>query len=205
MKIVISSDHAGYKLKEEIKPFLKTKTETTEDLGPFSESPVDFPDYALRVAELVSRGEADFGIMIDGVGSSSAIVCNKLPGIRASVVYNEFSSKIAKEHSNANILCLGSKSLGADDAIKILDTFFSAEFLGGKYKNRLQKVEDIENKYLIKPDKSSLLKKKLVTETDLRESKRAGTPILLSKSMSKFTPSALEFIEKNSDIITWEP
>lgn len=147
MKIVIGSDHAGFKLKESIKKFLQENGHIVTDYGCYSEEPVDYPDVALLVAESVAQKMFDKGILIDGVGSASAIVANKVPGIRAAVVYNEASARVAAEHQDANIICLGARMLGELLVMESVKVFLSTGFEGGRHEKRIEKIIDIENKY----------------------------------------------------------
>jgi ribose 5-phosphate isomerase B len=148
MIIAISSDHGGYKLKEEIKKYLKEKGYETKDLGTCdSACSVDYPDYGLAVAEAIANGECEKGIIICGTGIGISISANKVPGIRAALCTDTYSAKMSREHNNANILALGARVTGTGLALEIVDTWFKAEFQGGRHKRRVDKISDIEKKY----------------------------------------------------------
>ena len=111
MKLLIASDHGGFALKSRIIDFLKSRKIQPEDLGSDSGESVDYPDYALKVAERVSKGDADTGVLVCGTGVGMCIAANKFRNVRAAVVSEAFSARMAKEHNNANILCLGGRVL----------------------------------------------------------------------------------------------
>lgn len=148
MKIAIGSDHGGYKLKESLKKYLQQGMYEVLDFGCYSEEPVDWPDIALLVAEAVKDKFADFGVLIDSFGGAVCLAANKVKNIRAVCCYNTTSAKLAREHDDANILCLGAKTVGELENIEILKTFLSTQSLTEtRYLNRLKKVEEIEKKY----------------------------------------------------------
>lgn len=146
MKIAIGSDHAGFKLKEEIKKFLEEKGIEVVDFGTNSEERVDYPDYAIPLAESVAKGEETFGILICGTGIGMSIVANKVKGIRASLVSDVYSAHSAREHNNANILCMGGRVLGTELAKEITNAWLNAEFLGGRHERRINKIAEYEDK-----------------------------------------------------------
>lgn len=146
MKIAIGSDHAGFKLKEEIKKFLEEKGIEVVDFGTNSEEKVDYPDYAIPLAESVAKGEETFGILICGTGIGMSIAANKVKGIRASLVSDVYSAHSAREHNNANILCMGGRVLGTELAKEITNAWLNAEFLGGRHERRINKIAEYENK-----------------------------------------------------------
>ncbi|MCX7716242.1 MAG: RpiB/LacA/LacB family sugar-phosphate isomerase [Endomicrobia bacterium] len=148
MKIATGSDHSGFKLKETIKKFLQQNMYEVVDFGCYSEEPVDWTDIALLVAEAVKDKFVDVGILIDGFGGAVCLAANKVRGIRAVCCYNTISAKLAREHDDANILCLGAKTVGELENIEILKTFLTTQSLSEpRYINRLKKLEDIEKKY----------------------------------------------------------
>jgi len=148
MKIAIGSDHSGYKLKEVIKKFLQENMYEIIDFGCYSEETVDWSDIALLVAEAVKNKFVDIGVLIDGFGGAVALAANKVKGIRAVCCYNIVSAKLARQHDDANILCLGAKTVGELENIEIVKTFLSTEALSEqRYVNRLKKLQEIENKY----------------------------------------------------------
>lgn len=146
--IAIASDHAGFKLKEELKKFISELGYSVLDLGTNSESRVDYPDFAYAVAYAVISGKAWRGLMIDGTGVASSIVANKVPGIRAACCHNEFTARISREHNDANILTLGSRVIGSELAKEIVKVFLETNFGGGRHLQRLNKIFEIESKYL---------------------------------------------------------
>ncbi|MBW7888169.1 MAG: ribose 5-phosphate isomerase B [Bacteroidetes bacterium] len=145
--IVIGSDHGGFKTKELIKKYLAELGYRTLDIGTNSEEACDYPDYAYAVARIVAKGEAWRGIMIEATGVASAIVCNKIPGIRATACYNEFVAQSSREHNDANVLTLGAKALGEATMKSIIKVFLETWFGGGRHKKRVDKIIDIENKF----------------------------------------------------------
>ncbi|MDX2128416.1 MAG: ribose 5-phosphate isomerase B [Chloroherpetonaceae bacterium] len=148
LTIAIGSDHSGFQTKTDLKKLLADKNYRLLDFGTDSESSCDYPDFAEKVGEAVRTGRATFGIMIDGVGTASAIVLNKMPGIRAALCYNEFSAQIARGHGNANVLTLGARALGIEVIKRIVTTFITTPFEGERHQTRLSKVEAIEKKFL---------------------------------------------------------
>ena len=112
MKVVIASDHGGYQLKEELKAYIAQLGHEVADYGTHSTDSVDYPDFAFLVAEAVAAGAADRGIMIDGIGSASGIVANKVPGVRAAVCADTFSAGMSRAHNDANMLTLGARVIG---------------------------------------------------------------------------------------------
>ncbi len=146
IKIAIGSDHAGYKLKEELKAFLKRKNIDFFDFGTHSEERVDFNEFAYKVAKEVSDGNYDFGIVIDGLGIASSIVANKLPGIRAAVCNDTKSAAISKEHVWSNILTLGSLSVTPEQMREIVDIWINTQYGEGRYERRVKKIFELEKK-----------------------------------------------------------
>jgi len=144
--IAIGSDHGGFALKEVLKPFLQSLDFNVLDLGTNSEESCDYPDFAYAVASTISTGGASRGIMIDSVGLASAIVANKIEGIRAACCFDEYSARSSREHNNANVLTLGGKTLGAESAKSITKVWLETPFSGGRHQKRLDKISDIEKK-----------------------------------------------------------
>lgn len=145
--IAIGSDHGGYSMKEQLKPFIADMGYTIKDMGTTSEETCDYPDYAFAVAKLVSSGDADRGIMIDAVGVASAMVANKLPGVRAAACQNEYAAQSSREHNDANVLTLGGRILGIELAKTIVKIWLVTEFAGGRHQKRVDKISDIDLKY----------------------------------------------------------
>jgi ribose 5-phosphate isomerase B len=148
MKIAIASDHAGYDEKERLKPLLDALGIQYEDLGTVSPESVDYPDYARRVAEEVSVGHVDQGLLVCGSGTGMAIAANKVPGVRAAVAWNEETARLAREHNDANVLSLGARVTPAEELPKIVRAWFAAKFDGGRHARRVEKIREIEHEEL---------------------------------------------------------
>ncbi len=145
--VAIGSDHGGFRLKESLIPFLTSMDFAVANVGTNSEEACDYPDFAFAVAKMVQSGQAAFGIMIDGVGVASAIVANKVPGIRAVPCYDEFVARSSKEHNNANVLTLGGRVVGAELAKSIVKIWLNTPFAAGRHEGRVNKIGDIERRY----------------------------------------------------------
>ena len=139
-RICISSDHAGFEIKEFIKELLIKSKISTIDLGPLSNKSVDYPDYAKKVSNRVSKKKSDVGILVCGSGTGMAISANKTKGIRAAVGYNIKSTQLSRQHNNANILCLGARLTKRKVIKKIVSVFLSTKFEGGRHKRRIKKI-----------------------------------------------------------------
>ena len=139
-KICISSDHAGYKLKEHIKTYFIKKEIPLIDLGPFKIKSVDYPDYAKKIARRVAGKRSDVGILVCGSGTGMAISANKIKGIRAAVCYNSKSTRLSREHNNANIIALGSRLTNKNEAMKLIKIFLNTKFQGGRHLRRVKKI-----------------------------------------------------------------
>lgn len=146
MKLVIASDHGGYSLKDTLVERLKTKGVDCLDLGVSSEDSVDYPDFAMEVAERVSKGEADRGILVCGTGIGMAIAANKFKGVRAAVVTDPYTAKMSREHNDANIIAIGGRNNDEDKAWEMVETWLETEFAKGRHERRLKKIEEIEAK-----------------------------------------------------------
>lgn len=145
--IAIGSDHGGYELKSEIIKHLEERGLQVKDMGTCDCSSVDYPDYGQAVAEEVSSGKAEKGIIICGTGIGISISANKVAGIRAALCTDGYMARMAKEHNNANVLALGARVIGTGLAIDIVDTWLDAEFQGGRHAQRVAKISSIEKKY----------------------------------------------------------
>lgn len=148
MKIALGSDHGGYNLKQVVKKHLDELNIEYKDFGCESCSSVDYPDFALPVAEAVVAGEFDRGIIICGTGIGISIAANKVPGARAALCSDTFSAKASREHNDANILAMGERVIGPGLALDIVDEFLKGEFLGGRHAIRVGKITNIEEKYV---------------------------------------------------------
>jgi ribose 5-phosphate isomerase B len=142
--IAVGSDHGGFALKSELIPLLRELGWAVADVGTGSTAPCDYPDFAYAVARQVADGSAAFGLMIDGAGIGSAIVCNKVPGVRAAAAYNEFTAWNARAHNDANVLTLGSRSLGVEVCRSLVRVFLSTTFEGGRHAARVRKIDDVD-------------------------------------------------------------
>ncbi len=144
MKIGIGSDHGGYDLKMFIGEYLKEKEFEVVDYGTHSTESVDYPEYGQKVAEAVAKQEVDLGIVFCGTGLGISMAANKVKGIRAAVVSEEFSARMARAHNNANVLALGGRVVGKDLAKSIVDAFLETPFEGGRHQRRIDKIMLIE-------------------------------------------------------------
>lgn len=144
MIISIGSDHAGYKLKEELKQYLCEKNIQVVDFGTNGLDSVDYPDFARPAAEYVKDMKADFGILVCYTGIGMSMAANKVKGIRAALVSSVENAHLTREHNNANVLCLSAKDISVDDAKLIVDEFLNTEFAGGRHERRVNKVMEIE-------------------------------------------------------------
>ena len=139
-KIFISSDHAGFKLKEEIKSHLSKKELSFQDLGPYNDDRVDYPDYAHKVARKVKANKSNVGILVCGSGMGMNIAANRHKSIRAARCFNLKSTKLSRLHNDANIITLGSRLLTKKLSINCVDTFLNTKFEGGRHLKRIKKI-----------------------------------------------------------------
>jgi len=146
MKITIASDHAGFKFKKKILSYLSEEGIEGVDLGTGSGRSVDYPDYAIKVAQGVSEGEIERGILICGTGIGMSIVANKFPRVRAALCHNEATAAASRRHNDANILVLGERVLSEETALSIVETWLHTDFGGGHHQQRLDKIREIEEK-----------------------------------------------------------
>ncbi|MDB6029207.1 MAG: glycine hydroxymethyltransferase [Verrucomicrobiales bacterium] len=140
-KIAIGSDHGGLQLKDELRAHLKKNNISVNDLGPYSGASCDYPDFAHAVAENVASGKSELGILICTTGVGMSITANKVPGVRAALVFNEEMAALCRQHNDANVICLGQKITPPDLAKKIVDAFLMAHFEGGRHERRVNKME----------------------------------------------------------------
>ncbi|MEW6599854.1 MAG: ribose 5-phosphate isomerase B [Nitrospirota bacterium] len=146
MKVAIGCDHAGIVMKNEIVPALDGLDIEWVDMGTKSEESCDYPDYGERVAEAVSKGEADRGILICGSGIGMSIVANKFPGVRAALCHEDYSAKMSRLHNDANVLVLPGRIINAETAGNIIKVWFKTDFEGGRHQKRLDKITAIERR-----------------------------------------------------------
>lgn len=148
MRIAMGADHAGYRLKDEIKAYLEQQGHQVEDLGCHCGDSVDYPDYANAVCEKVVSGEADRGILICGTGIGMSIAANKIPGIRCALVHDLFSAKATREHNDTNVLAMGERVIGPGLALEIVKVWLETPFSEGpRHVNRVNKVKQLEERY----------------------------------------------------------
>lgn len=142
----VGSDHAGFQLKESLKGALAKLGVDVVDAGTHSTESTDYPDYGKAVAQMVAEGDVDFGLLVCSTGVGISIAANKVQGIRAAVVHSVEGAALARQHNDANVLCLGAKFVSAQDAPKIVETFLKSEFEGGRHERRVNKIEsDMSN------------------------------------------------------------
>ena len=139
-KIFISSDHAGFTLKESIKIFLKKKGYKYSDLGPSNDSRVDYPDFAHKVAKKVKTSKNNVGILVCGSGMGMNITANRHKNIRAAQCFNLKSTKLSRLHNDANIITLGSRLLKNKIVMQLINVFLTTKFEGGRHKKRINKI-----------------------------------------------------------------
>lgn len=147
MKIAIAADHGGYTLKEEIKKVILDLGHEVEDFGCECLDSVDYPDYALPVAEKVAQGQFDRGILICGTGIGMSIAANKVKGIRCALVHDLFSAKATRQHNDSNVLAMGGRIIGPGVATEIVKIWLTTEFEGGRHENRVKKITEIEDRF----------------------------------------------------------
>lgn len=148
MRIALGCDHGGYPAKESVISFLAKNNIKVTDCGTDGTDSVDYPDFAKKVCEEILSHKADLGILICGTGIGMSIAANKYNGIRAAVVYDEFTAKACKEHNNANVLCLGKRVLDDGKIVKLIGIWLNAVYEGGRHDRRLEKITEIENREL---------------------------------------------------------
>jgi RpiB/LacA/LacB family sugar-phosphate isomerase len=151
MKIAIGSDHAGFELKEQVKKILLERHEMVTDVGTTGQASVDYPDFGLKVAELVSGREVEKGILVCGTGIGMSIIANKVKGVRAALVFDLYTAIQSRRHLDANILALGGRVTGQGLAEEIVKTWLDTPFEGGRHRARIEKIEVWENSYMGKP------------------------------------------------------
>ncbi|MBM3744636.1 MAG: ribose 5-phosphate isomerase B [Acidobacteria bacterium] len=145
--VALGADHGGYRLKEVLKPILMELGLEIRDVGVSEGKPVDYPDIARQVAELVAGGQAARGILVDGAGIGSAIAANKVPGIRAALCYDRATARNSREHNDANVLALGGRLLTASQAEEVVRTWLATPFAGGRHLDRVRKISELEQRY----------------------------------------------------------
>jgi ribose 5-phosphate isomerase B len=144
MKVVVGSDHAGFELKEQVKAVLVEKGYAVIDVGTESPASVDYPDFGIKAATLVGRGEADRGVLVCGTGIGMSVVANKVKGVRAALISDLYAAIQSRKHLDANILVLGGRVIGKDLAAEITRVWLDTPFEGGRHQKRIEKIEHYE-------------------------------------------------------------
>jgi ribose 5-phosphate isomerase B len=148
MIIGLGADHAGYHLKNIVRSYLQQQGITVRDFGTHTDSPCDYPDFALMVASAVAQGECDLGILICGTGVGMSISANKVKGIRAAHAQDPVTARLARQHNDANVLCMGGRIIGAELAMEIVSAFLNASFTSEeRHARRVHKVKMLEKRY----------------------------------------------------------
>ena len=151
MKICVGSDHAGVKIKKAVVEYLREKGIEVEEFGPSDErEKVDYPDIAREVAQRVSRGDAERGVLICGTGIGMSITANKFPGVRAALVLNEFMAEFSARHNGANIIVFPGRVLAPHYSLRLLDIWLYSPFDGGRHERRVEKIKAIEEEIIKK-------------------------------------------------------
>ncbi|MDA2914547.1 ribose 5-phosphate isomerase B [Acidobacteriia bacterium AH_259_A11_L15] len=152
-RIALGADHAGHQVKDRIKELLQEKGYEVIDFGAHSEESVDYPDYAKLVAHSVAQAESDRGILVCGTGLGMAIAANKTQGIRAATCNDTYTARMAAEHTDANVLCVGARVVDADHALAIVQEWLKAKFGGGRHQRRIDKITASERPTAVVPSK----------------------------------------------------
>lgn len=144
MEISIGCDHAGFELKEMVKRLLEGSAHVVFDLGTFDSNSTDYPDFAGKVAETVSQGKVNRGILICGTGIGMSIVANKFTGVRAALCHDLETARMSRQHNDANVLTLGARVLDEDLALQIVTEWLRTQFDGGRHQQRVDKISGLE-------------------------------------------------------------
>ena len=144
MKIAIGSDHGGFLLKEDLKKNLLDNGFDVTDVGTNSLDSCHYPEFAIKVANLVSKGECQYGVVVCTTGEGVVMAANKIKGVRAGLAYNMDVSRLMREHNDANVIGFGAKYTSTQEAIERLNAFLNAKFLGGRHEIRVQMIKDLE-------------------------------------------------------------
>lgn len=140
LPLALGCDHAGFELKEAVKKLLQENGWTVEDKGTYNTDSTDYPDYAHPVADMVSTGAASVGVLICGSGNGVCMTANKHTGVRAALCWNEEIAALARQHNDANIICIPARFVSQEQAFSMLDTFLSIAFEGGRHERRVAKM-----------------------------------------------------------------
>lgn len=144
MRIAVGADHAGYRLKQRIAEHLKLRGCEVVDVGTHDEERCDYPDFGAAVARTVMSGDADRGIAVCGSGIGIAMAANKVAGARAAVIHDATTGRLTKQHNDANVVCVGSRTTGEETAIEAIDAWIDAEFEGGRHADRVAKLSALD-------------------------------------------------------------
>lgn len=144
MKIAIGSDHGGFLLKEDIKKYLENNGFEVVDVGTYSLDSCHYPEFTIKCAQLVSKGECQFGVGVCTTGEGVIMTANKIKGVRAGLAYNKEVARLMREHNDANMIVFGAKYTSINEAIERLNEFFNAKFLEGRHSIRVQMIKDLE-------------------------------------------------------------
>jgi ribose 5-phosphate isomerase B len=148
MRIVLGADHAGYEMKQGLADYVRTLGHQVRDVGTNGKDPVDYPDFAVKVAEAIRNGEADRGILICGSGVGASVAANKVPGIRAGLCHDTYSAHQGVEHDDMNVLVIGSRVIAEHLARELVHAYLDAKFSGEeRHVRRLQKVKALEDRF----------------------------------------------------------
>ena len=141
--IALASDHAGFKLKEQIKKYLVDNNYDIMDLGTNSEASVDYPIYARKAAKAVAEGTCEKGIVCCGTGIGMSVAANKVKGIRCALIHNEYTAEMCKKLNNANMIAMGARVVDPDEALKMVEVWMNAQFEEGRHQRRIDEIEEI--------------------------------------------------------------
>ncbi len=144
-RVVIGSDHAGFELKQQLAEHLRSEGHDVEDIGTKSKESVDYPEFGANVARAVVEGRADYGVCVCGTGIGIGMAANKVPGARAAVVHDATSARLARQHNDANVVCVGARLTGSEAATDAVDAFLETEFEGGRHQRRIDQLSELES------------------------------------------------------------
>ncbi len=146
MIVSIASDHAGFEQKQQLVEFLKDEGYQVVDQGPQNDDRVDYPDFAVLVAEDVASGRADRGVLVCGTGVGMALAADKVTGVRAANIINEQFAELCRQHNNANVITLSGRFVSFEENKRILHAFLTTEFEGGRHADRVAKIDALDSK-----------------------------------------------------------
>lgn len=151
MRVAVGADHRGYAIRNKVVDLLHRLGHEVQDVGTRTDDPVDYPDIAAVVAEKVSRGEVDRGILICGTGLGMCIAANKFPGVRAAPCHDDLTAEMSRRHNDLNVLCLAADMLGERLVDRIVESWLNTPFEGGRHARRLEKIAAVEREQLADP------------------------------------------------------